>query len=142
MKKQNKSFIKLSLLFVFMALSFACGRISFSPENTNSTIQPKENLTSLEREIRDMQTANFKFVFVFKRKDDGAFDKEDRDYLRENRPSDANRWIATDDKKAFVAGSNFIFPPENLEILRKRFIIEDYSKPPEEIPAAINTNQN
>lgn len=140
MKKQNKSFIKLALLFVFIALSFACGRISFSPENTNSTM-PKENLTSLEREIRDMQTADFKFIFVFKRKDDGAFDKEDRDYLREHRPPDANRWIVTDDKKAFIAGSNFIFPPENLEILRKRFIIEDYSKPPEEKPAVNNTNQ-
>lgn len=141
MKKQNKSFIKLFLLFAFIAFSFACGRISFSPENTNS-VQPKENLTSLEREIRDMQTADFKFVIVFKRKDDGAFDKDDRDYLRANRPPEANRWIATDDKKAFVAGSNFEFPPENLEMLRKRFTIEDYSKPPEEKPAANNTNQN
>ena len=88
-----------------------------------------------------METADFEYIFVFKRKDGGAFDKEDRDYLRANRPPDVNRWIATDDKTAYIAGSNFVFAPENLEILRRRFVVEDYSKPKTQQPTANNSNQ-
>ena len=137
--EKNVFFICLFLCVIFIS---ACGIVSFSPENKNSaTPEPKENLTEIQREIKAMETADFEYIFVFKRKDGGAFDTEDRDYLRTNRPSDVNRWIATDDKKAFVAGSNFIFRAENLELLRNRFIVEDYSKPKTEQPAANNVNQ-
>jgi len=89
-----------------------------------------------------MQTADFQFIYVFKRKDGGEFDKEDRDFLRANRTDDINRWSSTDDKKAYLAGSNYDFRPEHLQNLQKRFIVENYSKPsPEEIPTE-NVNQN
>ena len=139
---QSKIFIGLALILVVIVLNSACGRISFSPENTNSaSIEPKENLTDLQREVKAMETADFKIIFVFKRKDGGAFEKEDRDYLRANRPPDVNRWIATDDKTAFIAGSNYEFPLANLELLRKRFIVEDFSKPIEIITVETNTNK-
>ncbi len=89
--------------FLILAVSvfgFACGRITFSPENTNSTpIETTEKLSEIEREVRDMQTADFKFIYVIKRKDGGEFDKADRDFLRENRTPEINRFSATEDKK-------------------------------------------
>lgn len=141
--KKNKNFFKAALLCCVLAFGFACGRISFSQENTNSTtVEPKEQLSSLQKEIRAMQTADFQFIYVFKRKDGGEFDKEDRDFLRANRTDDINRWSSTDDKKAYIAGSNYDFRLEHLQNLRKRFIVENYSKPsPEENPAE-NVNQN
>lgn len=142
MMKTNQTKLTLFILLLGCAVfSAACGYVSFSPENTNSTVEPKEKLTDLQLEIKAMETADFEYIFVFKRKDGGAFDKEDRDYLRANRPPDVNRWIATDDKTAYIAGSNFVFAPENLEILRRRFVVEDYSKPKTQQPTANNSNQ-
>lgn len=73
-----------------------------------------------------MRTANLQFIFVFRRKDGGGFDGDDKKYLRANLPTN-NRVILADDDKAVIVGSNYKFPPENLETLRVRFNLEDYS---------------
>jgi hypothetical protein len=136
-------FVALSLILAFLILNSACGRITFSTENTDSAVpKPTEELTQIQREIRDMQTADFKFIYVIKRKDGGEFDKADRDFLRANRTPEINRFSGTDDKKAFVVGSNYRFLPEHWENLKKRFVIEDFSKPLEEVTVEINGNQN
>ncbi len=130
------------LILTFAAFGFACGRITFSPENTNSApVETTEKLSDLEREIRDMQTADFKFIYVIKRKDGNEFDKADRDFLRENRTPEINRFGSTDDKKAFIVGSNYMFRPDHWQNLQKRFAIEDYSKPLEEVTVEMNTNK-
>ncbi|MBA2605780.1 MAG: hypothetical protein H0U96_02795 [Acidobacteria bacterium] len=85
-----------------------------------------------------MKTANFDYIFVFRRKDGGAFDGEDRKYLRSNSPAQINRFVLTDDGKAFIAGSKYIFPMENLETLRMRFNVEDYSAVKEELQEKTN----
>ncbi len=137
-----RNLIVSALIFVFLGLNSACGRISFSPENTNSAVaKPTEELTQIQREIRDTQTADFKFIYVFKRRDGGEFDKADRDFLRENRTPEINRFSATEDKKAFVVGSNYPFIPEHWANLQKRFVVEDYSKPLEVITVETNTNR-
>ena len=78
-----------------------------------------------------MKTAGFEFIFVFRRKDGAQFDGEDRKYLRANAPAETNRFLATDDGKAFIAGSKYLFPPASLDALRLRFNVEDYSAPKE-----------
>jgi hypothetical protein len=85
--------------------------------------------TSSEQLVRDMQTVDFKYVLVLKRRDGGVFDREDRAYLRENMPAETNRREFSSDDKAFIIGASFRFPPENMKALSDRFIIEDYSKP-------------
>lgn len=139
-----KSFICLAFISIF---GLACEPSPSMMENSSvpapsENAQTDSNLTSLEREIRDMKKVDFLFIYVLKRKDDGVFNKEDKQYIRDNRPVEINRFIATDDEKAFIAGSNFDFPKDNMENLRKRFVIENYSKPaaPEQLPAN-NTNQ-
>jgi poly(3-hydroxybutyrate) depolymerase len=99
-----------------------------------------EKLTGLEREIKDMETAGFKIIYVIKRKDGGVLSREDKNHLSANRPREANRFVLTDDEKAIVAGSNFPFSTENLEAIRKRFVVEDYSKPDAPTPVSGNTN--
>ena len=146
--KDRFSAAGLFLCIAFIALfGFACEPSPSMMENSNQQSSPPEvkqtdNLTSLEREIRDMKTVDFQFIYVFKRKDGGVFDAEDKQYIRANRPAEINRFSAADDQKAFIAGSNFDFPAENMENLRKRFVIENYSKPLVVVEqAANNTNQ-
>lgn len=142
----SPSLCRIVTSFLILAVSvfgFACGRITFSPENTNATpVETTEKLSEIEREVRDMQTADFKFIYVIKRKDGGEFDKADRDFLRENRTPEINRFSATEDKKAFVVGSNYLFRPDHWQNLQKRFVIEDFSKPLEEVTVEMNANKN
>jgi hypothetical protein len=96
--------------------------------------------TSFEEDLREMETADFDYIFVFRRKDGGVFDKEDQKYLRDNTPLETNRWRKSDDGKAFIAGSGFSFSPAQMDALRNRFIVEDHSKP--EIKEAANKAAN
>ncbi len=91
------------------------------------TVEAKK--TTLEEDLNEMRTANFGFIFVFRRKDGGVFDKEDQKFLCENTPPETNRWRRSDDGKAFIAGSWYTFSPEQLAALRGRFNVEDYSTP-------------
>lgn len=108
------------------------------PATPMETVEPKK--TSFEQDLRDMQAANFDYILVFRRRDGGTFDKDDRKYLRENTPPETNRFILSDDDKAYIAGSGFGFAPEQMEALRNRFIVEDYTKP--EIREAANKPAN
>jgi len=56
----------------------------------------------------------------------GAFDGEDKKFLRASLPFN-NRVVLADEDKAVIVGSNYKFPPENLDALRLRFNVEDYS---------------
>jgi hypothetical protein len=108
------------------------------PPTPLSTVELKK--TSFEQDLRDIQSANFDYIFVFRRKDGGEFDKEDQKYLRQNTPPETNRWVRTDDGKAYIAGSGFGFSPENMQALQQRFNVEDYSKP--EVKEAANKTAN
>ena len=74
-----------------------------------------------------MRNADYDHIFVFRRKDGGEFDDEDKKYLRANAPLETNRFYSSENGRAFIAGSNFQFPPESLEVLRLRFNVEDFS---------------
>lgn len=93
---------------------------------------PEDKRTAFEKDLDTLKTADFDFIYVFRRKDGGTFDGEDKKYLRANAPMEINRFVSTDDGRAFIAGSKFKFPPEALETLEKRFNIADYSRVKEE----------
>jgi hypothetical protein len=143
------SFLKLSFFFligIVILLNFGCQANStilkdVPPPTPMSTVEQKK--TSLEQDLRDMQTANFDYIFVFRRKDGGVFEKDDKKFLRDNTPIETNRWTSTDEGKAYIAGSGFSFSPENLNALKSRFIVENYSKPETDDKAnqAANTNK-
>lgn len=95
------------------------------PPSENSTVnEPRDDF---EDSLKSVQTGNFQFVYAFRKKDGSVFTSEDKRYLKQNSPGDTNQWILTSDEKAAIAGSNYIFTPENLNNLKKRFEVKDYS---------------
>jgi hypothetical protein len=127
--KVGDNWYLLCFIFLLTSLNLACENSSLSkkPSNTETTVNAENKQSAFESDLQTMRTANFEYIFVFRRKDGAAFDGEDRKFLRANSPAETNRFVSTDDGKAFIAGSKYKFPPQNLEILRSRFNIEDYS---------------
>ncbi|MGI8639147.1 MAG: hypothetical protein ACR2MG_04265 [Pyrinomonadaceae bacterium] len=87
----------------------------------------ENKVPDFESDLETMRTAGFDYIFVFRRKDGGVLDGEDKKYLKANSPPVTNRFILSDGDKAAIAGSSYEFPPGNLETLRMRFNVEDYS---------------
>ncbi len=124
--KKIKS-VALTVSIVCSLANFAC---NYQPlkENLPSAPSPavEDKQARFQSDLQTMRTANLQYVFVFRRKDGGAFDGEDKKYLRANLPV-TNRVILADDDKAVIVGSNYKFPPENFEVLQLRFNVEDFS---------------
>lgn len=87
--------------------------------------------------LRRMQKSGFTYIFVMRRKDGGTIDKEDGRFIKQISPPGTNQFVLTDNDRAVIVGSNFPFPPENIEALRQKLSVEDFS--PNE---NVNTNQN
>ena len=73
-----------------------------------------------------VRQGHFKHVWVLSRKDGMALDKADGEFLRVNAPGVVD-WVGPDEGNRFIAGSNFDIEPARMEMLRKRFKIEDYT---------------
>ncbi len=124
-------------------MNFACGGNPSLQKRSNANASPEVKLTAVERDIKSLQNANFQYIFVFRRKDGGAFGAEDRTFLKNNLPAETNRFYLSDDDKAVVAGSSFKFEPEVLEKLGERFDIENFSAPEPDKNTNVNqTNDN
>jgi hypothetical protein len=118
-----------------MVLAFAIGiflagcRRSASTDETpdTSTYRPASTpATQFERDLKFIRDGHFTHIWVFSRKDDKEFIKEDSDALRINAPRVVD-WVTTDANKKVIGGSNFDLEPAQLAALQKRFKIEDYS---------------
>ena len=116
--------------FLFLSLlNFACTPRSFEKPNVAATpVAVEDRQANFQNEVEKMRTANLQYIFVFRRRDGGVVDGEDKRFLRANLPFN-NRVVLADEEKAVIVGSNYKFPPENLDSLRARFNIEDYSAP-------------
>lgn len=129
MKRKLKN-LKAAILFfgLLVCLNIACESPSLKANKT-AVNKPENKAADFQSDLETMKTAKFDHIFVFRRKDGGAFDAEDKAYLKANSPAVTNRFILSDDDKAVIAGSGYEFPPENLEALRQRFDVEDNSPP-------------
>jgi hypothetical protein len=131
-KKQLQStFFSLVLLTLVLLLA-GC-----SKSGTNSTTPSSETpqtksapqaspLTGFEKDLQYVRNSQFRYVWVFSRKDGKPLDKDDAAYLRTNAPQVID-WVTTDDGKKVIAGTNFNLEEGNLGLLKKRFVAEDYS---------------
>ncbi len=140
-KRKNESLgnlFRAALLAGLILMNFACGGNPSLQKKSNATASPEVKLTEVERDIKSLRTANFQYIFVFRRKDSGAFDGEDRTFLKNNLPAETNRFYLSDNDKAVIAGSSFKFEPEMLEKLSERFTIEDFSS----VETGANSNAN
>lgn len=132
-KRRSKTVCLTTTILFFIFSSFACqpnqailnsGRSSNDSSNENSTERPKD---TYESALRGVQKSGFDYIFVFRRKDGGKFEREDKVYVRENSPAETNQFVLTDEDRVVIAGSNYPFPEDSLEILRKVFNVEDLS---------------
>lgn len=135
-QRYDAKFFGVFLLAVIaLLLGFACESPSLkkvdSPANSSQANTPETVAAkpSIEDDLQTMHNANFDFIYVFRRRDGGALDGEDKKYLKTYAPVATNRFVLADENKAVIAGSSYKFEQENLDNLQKRFIIENFSKP-------------
>jgi hypothetical protein len=122
--------ISVTSLILAIGLSFsACKRTASTEDETpdTSTYRPEATpATEFEQKLKVVRDGHFQYVWVFSRIDGRAFTPEDSQILHTNAPKVVD-WVGMDDKKKFIAGSNFPIDPPKLTVLQKRFKIEDYS---------------
>ena len=137
--------IKFLIVSILVLLNFGCqpnqsilnsGKSDNPANATSQNTRPKD---TFESALGGVQRSGFSYIFVIRRKDGGQFTKEDKTYVRENSPAVTNQFVLTDEDRVVIAGSNYPFPPENLEILRKVFSVEDLS-PQKDDNVNANTN--
>jgi hypothetical protein len=132
MIKREKVFVGL-LCFALVLFIVSCARHdsdSTQPQETPSTpatATPQGSpLSQLETDLKYVRNGGFTYIWVFSRKDGKALDKDDAAYLRKN-ASQVVDWVTTDEGKKVIGGTNFDLEKGNLELLKKRFQVEDYS---------------
>jgi hypothetical protein len=139
MMKKRKMNLQIKFLFVSILVlpTFGCqanqsilnsGKSNNPANTTNSAERPKD---TFESALGGVRRSGFSYIFVIRRPDGGQFTKEDKTYIRANSPAETNQFVLTDEERVIIAGSNYPFPPESLELLRKIFTVEDLSPPKE-----------
>jgi len=117
---------------IFVLLLGACGGSRPATPNTTAEVPaaspaPSTSpLSDFEEALRFVRNGQYTYVYVISRKDGKPFTTEDNDFLKTNAPQFVDK-AATKDKTKVVAGTNFNFEEGNLELLKKRFVVEDYS---------------
>ncbi len=82
--------------------------------------------TGFEADLDYVRKGQYTYVWIFSRKDGKPLDKTDAAYLRTNAPQVVD-WVTTDEGKRVIAGTNFDLTKGPLELLKKRFKVEDYT---------------
>jgi len=82
--------------------------------------------TGFEADLDYVRKGQYTYIWVFSRNDGKPLDKDDAAYLRKNAPQVVD-WVTTDEGRKVIAGTNFDLAQGNLELLKKRFVAEDYT---------------
>lgn len=125
---------KKGLLFVCIALLFVrCGGNPPSTttnqpaaEATTSSSPAPSPLTGFEKDLQYVRNGQYTYIWIFSRKDNKPLDKDDGAFLRTNAPQVVD-WVTTDEGRKVIGGTNFNLEQGNMEALKKRFVVEDYT---------------
>ena len=122
----------LILLLGLALLLTACngGNAPSNASNTTAVETPAgpspSPLQGFEKDLQYIRNGQYTYVWVFSRKDGKPLEPTDSIFLRANAPQVVD-WVTTDEGKKVIAGTNFNLEEGNLELLRKRYVAEDYS---------------
>ena len=124
-------FFPTTLLLTIIILGVSSCGGGNQPSSTNQTgnsapAPAPSPLTGFEKDLDYVRKGQYTYVWVFSRKDGKPIDKDDATYLRTNAPQVVD-WVTTDGGKKVIAGTNFDLALGNLELLKKRFVVEDYT---------------
>jgi hypothetical protein len=124
---------KIRFLIVLLSVSLSsCNGTPPAVTNTSTaepsptaTTQPSP-LTGFEKDLQYIRNGGYTYIWIFSRKDGKPLDKDDAAFLRTNAPQVVD-WVTTDTGKKVIGGTNFNLEEGNLELLKKRFVTENYS---------------
>ena len=94
--------------------------------------------SDFDEQIESLRTADFRYIWVIRRKDGGVLDPADKAVIRQN-TVDMNRRVLTDNDKAVLIGSNAVPFKENFDVLASAYAIQDLS--PQPVPSPLPTRQ-
>jgi hypothetical protein len=102
-----------------------------TPEATASAPveSPKPQVSPLVGFAKDLQyikNGQYTYIYVFSRKDGKSLEKSDSEFLRTNAPQMVD-WAITEEGKKVIGGTNFNLADGNLELLKKKYVVEDFS---------------
>jgi len=123
----------LGALLLATAFLGGCRKASDSSNGSGTSgsqsATPTPPRTDFEQKLQYVRDGQFHHIYVFTRKDNGAFDRADVEYLTANSPvgEKTNMRVKTDDGQRVVIGTNFEYTQEQFDALAKRFNIEDYT---------------
>ena len=140
----TKAISALSLAAVLFAGGCGPNRSILESGNGNAASIPGKSSiekSSMDQDLDAMRNADFKVVFVLRRKDGAEFDTADRGVVRQH-TGQANRRVAADNGRAVIVGSNFPLDPAGIAILKERFLFEDHSPPEANTNSGSNSNAN
>ncbi len=111
--------------------------ISLSSCNRSQTPAAKESATApsspapspktgFEADLDYVRKGQYTYIWVFSRKDGHPLDKDDAAFLRKNAPQVVD-WVTSDQGRKVIAGTNFDLARGNLELLKKRFVVDNYT---------------
>lgn len=128
-KLSNHRLLLVAVVAIFLLASCG-GNTNISPPSANESptaqSSPARAKTGFEADLDYVRKGQYTYVWVFSRKDGKPLDKDDGAYLRTNAPQVVD-WVTTDEGKKVIAGTNFDLEQGNLELLKKRFNIENYT---------------
>ena len=118
------------ILILVMLLAGCAGS---APSNANSSEagatpagSAPSPLKGFDADLQYIKNGQYTYIWVFSRKDGKPFEPADSIFLRANAPQVVD-WVTTDEGKKVIAGTNFNLEEGNLELLKKRYVTEDYS---------------
>ena len=117
---------------VILLASFltACGR-STNTANETASASPLPSvqsspLSEFEKDLQFIRNGGFTYVWLISRKDGKPLEPGDNIFLKLNAPQVVD-WVVTDQRRKVFAGTNFNLEEGNLEVLKRRYNVEDYS---------------
>ena len=119
------------LFLILVLLLGACsGSAPVNSNTSTATSTPAgpapSPLKGFEADLQYIRNGQYTYVWVFSRKDGKPLDPTDSIFLRTNAPQVVD-WVTTDEGRKVIAGTNFNLEEGNLEVLKKRYVAEDYS---------------
>jgi hypothetical protein len=125
--------MKKLLLLLALCLSGCGGQTADNNGAASSTGSPAASaapsaspLTGFDKDLQYVRNGGYTYIWIFSRKDGKPLDRDDGAFLRTNAPQVVD-WVTTDEGKKVIGGTNFNLEEGNLELLKKRFVTEDYS---------------
>lgn len=127
--------IRTSTLFIMVILVAAISPTSCSSVKTNSGSpgSPGPQLSpapspknGFEADLAYVRKGQYTYIWIFSRKEGKPLDKDDGAFLRTNAPQVVD-WVTSEEGRKVIAGTNFDLAKGNLELLKKRFVVEDYT---------------